>query len=149
MLPFFLSSCNASFTEFGISIPNLWLRFRYLGMSFHTREMIRSRFFSICITHQLKAGSWSIPINWAYSAVSRGCEFFRSERLSHKVEPSIHWQQCCQPAVDCCKYVQLSARTTFWLASFMALGDCLNSSKGYKPDLDRFKSFLNWVQLQN
>ena len=128
MLLFFLSSSNASFTELGISIPNLWLRFRYLGIRFHIREMIRSRFFSTCITHQLKAGSWSIPINWAYFAVSRGCEFFRSERLSHEVKPSIHWQKSCQPAVDCCKYVRPSAHTTFWLASFMALSRLLWST---------------------
>ena len=80
--------------------PKLWFCLRYLGMRFLTREIIRSRFFSTWGTHQLKAGSWSIFIIFAYSAISKGCEFLRSVRLSQEVEPSIHWQQIFQPAVE-------------------------------------------------
>ena len=63
-------------------------------------------------THQLKAGSWSMPMATAYSAVSIGCDSFRSDSFSQDDEPSLHWQQSCQPMVLRLAYVRLSLWTT-------------------------------------
>ncbi len=48
----------------------LWVCFRYQGLLFSTSKMIRSLFLRIWGTHQLKAGSWSMPRILAYSATS-------------------------------------------------------------------------------
>ena len=102
---FFLSSFSASFIELGTSIPNLCVRLRYLGFLFRTKDMMQSCFFNTCITHQLNAGSWLIPLSCAYSAVSIGCGSFIFARFYQEVEQSINWQQSCQPNIERPSYV--------------------------------------------
>ncbi len=59
----------------------------------------------------LKAGSWSMPMVTAYSAVSSGWDSFKSESLSQDNKPSFHWQHICQPTVFRLWYVRPSFRT--------------------------------------
>ena len=60
--PFLASRARACFTVIGSSMPNLWLFFKYLVCHFLTLATILSLFLCICLTHQLKFGSWSIPL---------------------------------------------------------------------------------------
>ena len=72
--------------------------------------------------HQLKTGSWSMPRNLTYSAVSIGCDSLRSASFSQDVEPSFHWQHSCQPMVVHFRYVLPSVQTKLWSVSFIAEG---------------------------
>ena len=95
VLPFLASNARASSTVLGSSIPNLRLLFRYLVCHLLMLAIILSLFLSTCLTHQLKAGSWSIPCATANSAVCTGWDSFNPDSFSHEVEPSFHWQQLC------------------------------------------------------
>ena len=98
-LPFLVSRARDCSKVLGSSMPNLWLFFRYLFSHFLMLEITVSHFLSTCITHQLKAGSWSIPCETANSADCSRWNSFNLDNFFHEEEPSFHWQQICQSTV--------------------------------------------------
>ena len=101
----------------GTSILNLWVFFIYLGLLFLTKEMMRSRFFNTWGAHQLNAGLWDMPWQWAYYAVYTGWDSFSSLRFYQDVDPS--FQHTWHPTVK-----RLRDALHFTTIFFIFNGEC-------------------------
>ena len=95
-LPSFMLSSFACSTLVGILIPYLCLAWRTLVLS---ANMMASLFRNVCGTHQANAGSSSIPLDAANSAVSIGYDSFISASLIHDSDWSFHLTRNHQPCV--------------------------------------------------
>jgi hypothetical protein len=102
VFPFFLSRTYASATEWGTSMPNLCVFFRNCALRFLTNAMMCLRLHNTVFTHQLKAGSSSMPCKTAYSATAKGYASFRSLRDCQEVDLSFQWMHRCHPTVEQC-----------------------------------------------
>ena len=110
-------------------MPNLCVFLRYAVFRVLASLMMASLFFRVCGTHQLKAGSRSMPCDTANSAVSIGCDSFKSFRGSQDVDPSRHWQQSCHPAVVIRRRTRPAWSTDSCWGIVSALSDLRKSTK--------------------
>ena len=95
-LPSFMLSSFACSMLVGISIPYLCLAWCILVLSANT---MASLFHSVCGTHPANAGSSSIPLDAANSAVSIGYDSFISASHIHDSDWSFHLTRNHQPCV--------------------------------------------------
>ncbi len=100
VFPFFLSRVYASATERGTSMPNLCAFFRNPALHFLANAMMCSCLCNTAFTHQLKAGSSSMPCKTAYSTTARGYASFSFLRDFQEVDPSFHWTHRCHQTVE-------------------------------------------------
>ena len=92
-----LSICNARLIDFGISIPNLWVRKMYLRLFIFST--LRSRWRRKRGTHQANTGSWTNLLATAYSATSMGLDSLMSFKGTQLDPPSFHSTKSDHPLV--------------------------------------------------
>ena len=95
-VPVSLSIWYASSTVLGNRMPNLCVVFQYRDL---TLLIMRLRFLRTCGTHQRNAGSLSIRLATAYSAISMGLVSLSSRRGIQSVVPSFHSTSSSHPFV--------------------------------------------------
>ena len=100
VLTFFLFSAMDSYTVFWNYIPNFTiLLVCFFAPHCFTLDIILSRLRSVCFTHQLKSGSWSIFCNTAYSSTPTGYHSFKNNSFSQVLLSSFKSTHIFEPLV--------------------------------------------------
>ena len=123
VFPFFSSIAIAWLTLVGISIPYFWVVFLILAL---TLDRIISRFRSVYGTHHANAGSSAMLRALANSAVSHGCDSFKSFRGIQDSDWSFHLTSSFHPTVvlrsrfcplgvtTCESFFGIATASSFW-----------------------------------